>query len=196
MYSSTVTGQRYINVNSVSAFKNFVGELDMHIRRGLEKGCGSIVFVCIGTDRSTGDSFGPLVGHKIADMKYNGVYVYGTLDTPVHAKNLESVMEQIACECKKPFIVAIDACLGRINHVGYIGIGEGSIRPGAGVNKNLKPVGDMFITGIVNFGGFMDFLVLQNTRLSVVMKIADLVSAGIRYVMLKLEKDIGDILQI
>ena len=105
-------------------------------------------------------------------------------------------MERIACECEKPFIVAIDACLGNINHVGCIGIGEGSIRPGAGVNKNLKPVGDMYITGIVNFGGFMDFLILQNTRLSVVMKIADVVSAGIRYVMSKLEKEIGDILQI
>jgi len=196
MFTSVAAGQRYINVNSVSAFRLFVDELYMHLRRGLEKGCRSIVFVCIGTDRSTGDSFGPLVGYKIADMKYKDVYVYGTLENPVHAKNLESVMEQIESECEKPFIVAIDACLGKISHVGYIGIGEGSIRPGAGVNKNLKPVGDMFITGIVNFGGFMDFLVLQNTRLGVVMKIADVVSAGIRYVMAKLEKDIGDILHI
>lgn len=194
MLSSKVTGQRYINVNSVSALKSFADELYIHIRRGLEKGCRSIVFVCIGTDRSTGDSFGPLVGYKIASMKRNGVYVYGTLEKPVHAKNLEIVTEQISYECEKPFIVAIDACLGKISHVGYIGIGEGSLRPGAGVNKELSPVGDMFITGIVNFGGFMDFLVLQNTRLSVVMKIADVVSAGIRYVIFKLEKEIGDIL--
>jgi hypothetical protein len=47
----------------------------------------------------------------------------------------------------------------------------------------------MYVTGIVNFGGFMDFLVLQNTRLHIVMKIADLVAAGIRYVLWRLEKD-------
>jgi len=68
-------------------------------------------------------------------------------------------------------------------------VGEGPIKPGSGVNKNLVPVGDMHITGIVNFGGFMDFLVLQNTRLCIVMKMADLVSMGIRYVLWKLEKD-------
>ena len=33
----------------------------------------------------------------------------------------------------------------------------------SGVNKELAPVGDMFVTRIVNFGGFMDFLILQNT---------------------------------
>ena len=47
----------------------------------------------------------------------------------------------------------------------------------------------MYITGIVNFGGIMDFLVLQNTRLSVVMRMADLVSSGIRYVLWKLQSD-------
>jgi hypothetical protein len=73
--------------------------------------------------------------------------------------------------------------------VGYISIGEGSIKPGSGVNKELAPVGDMYVTGIVNFGGFMDFLVLQNTRLHTVMKMADLIAAGIRYVMWRLEKD-------
>ena len=38
-------------------------------------------------------------------------------------------------------------------------------KPGAGVNKDLPPVGDLYITGVVNVGGFMDYLVLQNTRL-------------------------------
>lgn len=29
-----------------------------------EKGKEGVMFLCIGTDRSTGDSLGPLVGHK------------------------------------------------------------------------------------------------------------------------------------
>lgn len=188
MFSKTAE-QQYIDVNSISAFKSFTDELYRHISRALCSGCRSLVFVCIGTDRSTGDSLGPLIGYKISNMKYKGVHVYGDLESPVHAKNLEEVMKSISTGCQEPFIVAIDACLGRMDHVGYISIGEGAIRPGSGVKKELSPVGDMFVTGIVNFGGFMDFLVLQNTRLHIVMKIADLIAAGIRYVLWKLEKE-------
>ena len=182
--------QQYINVESVSAFINFTNELHELILKGMENGCTSLVFVCIGTDRSTGDSLGPLVGYKIRNVKRKNVFVYGDLDNPVHAKNLETVMNEISAACPKPYIIAIDACLGRMDHVGFISIGEGSIKPGSGVNKELLPVGDMYVTGIVNFGGFMDFLVLQNTRLSVVMKMADLMATGIRFVLWKLNDNI------
>lgn len=189
MFSKSAESQQYINVNSVTAFKCFTDELYSHILKALGKGFRSLVFVCIGTDRSTGDSLGPLIGYKIANLRYKGVHVYGSLENPVHAKNLEEVMGTVSADCREPFIIAIDACLGRMDHVGYISMGAGPIKPGSGVNKELAPVGDMYVTGIVNFGGFMDFLVLQNTRLNVVMKIADLVAAGIRYVLWKLEKD-------
>jgi putative sporulation protein YyaC len=189
MFPKPAESQQYINVNSVSAFKCFTDELYSHIMKALGNGCRSLVFVCIGTDRSTGDSLGPLIGYKIANLKHKGVHVYGNLENPVHAKNLEEIMNCVSTDCREPFIIAIDACLGRMDHVGYISIGEGSIKPGSGVNKELAPVGDMYVTGIVNFGGFMDFLVLQNTRLQIVMKIADLIAAGIRYVLWRLEKE-------
>lgn len=192
MVSKTSESQhKYINANSVTAFQTFTGELRSQIDRALEKGCRSVVFVCIGTDRSTGDSLGPLVGHKITSANYKGMYVYGNLENPVHAKNLEEIVSRISSECDKPFVIAIDACLGSMNHIGYVGIGTGPVRPGSGVNKDLPPIGDMFVTGIVNFGGFMDFLVLQNTRLHTVMKIADFIATGIRYVMWELEKEEG-----
>ncbi len=189
MFLKTAARQQYISVYSISAFKNFTDELYDLIVKGLKNGYKSINFVCIGTDRSTGDSLGPLIGYKINNIRYANVYVHGDLDNPVHAKNLDEVMKAIAAKHPKPFIVAIDACLGKMDHVGYITIGEGSIRPGSGVNKDLAPVGDIFVTGIVNFGGFMDFLVLQNTRLNLVMRMADLVSAGIRYVLWKLREE-------
>ncbi len=192
MVSKTSESQHiYINASSTTAFRTFTGELRGQIDRALEKGCRSVVFVCIGTDRSTGDSLGPLVGYKIAGANYKGMHVYGNLENPVHAKNLEEITNRISSECDRPFIVAIDACLGSMNHIGYVGIGTGPVRPGAGVNKELPPIGDMFVTGIVNFGGFMDFLVLQNTRLNTVMKIADFIARGIRYVMWELENEEG-----
>ena len=189
MFLKTSARQQYINIYSISAFKNFTDELYNLILKGLRNGYKSINFVCIGTDRSTGDSLGPLIGYKINGIKYANVFVHGDLDNPVHAKNLDEVMKEIAARHTKPFIIAIDACLGKMDHVGYITIGEGAIKPGSGVNKELTPVGDMFVTGIVNFGGFMDFLVLQNTRLNLVMRMADLVSAGIRYVLWKLREE-------
>lgn len=189
MLFKTTVQQKYININHASAFKSLVEVLQEHIHRGINNGYKSIVFVCIGTDRSTGDSLGPLIGYKIGNLKYKNVYVHGDLENPVHAKNLDEVMRQVYSRYNKPFVVAIDACLGQMDHVGYITVGEGSIKPGAGVNKDLIPVGDMFITGIVNFGGFMDFLILQNTRLNIVMKMADIISTGIKYVMWKVDRD-------
>lgn len=182
--------QQYIHVSSDCAFKNLSDTLYKLIGKGIRDGSKSIVFVCIGTDRSTGDSLGPLIGYKIANLRYPNIYVYGNLDNPVHAKNLDEVMKNINGRYEKPFIVAVDACLGKMDHVGYISVGEGPIRPGSGVNKDLAPVGDMYITGIVNFGGFMDFLILQNTRLSIVMKMADLISTSIRHVLWKINNEL------
>lgn len=180
--------QQYINAASAAAFKRFTDELHARIFNALAMGARSVVFLCIGTDRSTGDSLGPLIGYKISGLSNSCVHVYGTLENPVHARNINEVVKRMDADCHKPFIVAIDACLGSMEHVGYIGVGEGPIKPGSGVNKELAPVGDMFVTGIVNFGGFMDFLILQNTRLHVVMRMADLIASGIRFVVWKLEK--------
>jgi putative sporulation protein YyaC len=145
-----------------------------------------IVILCIGTDRSTGDCLGPLVGHKLSfSLKNKNATVYGTLDKPVHAKNLNETLGMINRQHPNPFIIAIDASLGSIEKIGCITVGQGPLRPGAGVNKNLPRVGDMYISGVVNFGGFMEYLILQNTRLSLVMKMANIISSGIQYAFWK-----------
>ncbi len=181
--------KKYIHVDSSSALLDFTDALYDLIRRGLEEGYKTLVFLCIGTDRSTGDSLGPLVGYKIGRFRYGNVRVYGNLDNPVHAGNLDLVVQEIKSRHDRPFIIAIDACLGRLENVGCLTVGEGSIKPGSGVNKDLEPVGDIHITGIVNFGGIMDFLILQNTRLALVMKMADIIAAGIGYVLWKTLND-------
>ena len=63
------------------------------------------------------------------------------------------------------------------------------IKPGAGVKKNLPPVGDMHITGIVNLGGFMEYIVLQNTRLSLVMNMAETISSAVYFGLWKFQKE-------
>jgi putative sporulation protein YyaC len=138
-----------------------------------------IVFVCIGTDRSTGDSLGPLVGSLLEEKDVSSFHVYGTLDEPIHAVNLDERLKEIALKHHDPYIIGIDACLGRMKNVGVIQVGNGPVKPGAGVNKELPAVGDIHITGIVNVSGFMEFFVLQNTRLNLVMKMAKTIANGI-----------------
>lgn len=173
----------YIDTGSEFAFEVFVKTLKNLIVEKFKKGYKNIVFLCIGTDRSTGDSLGPIVGYKLAKEKFSNIFVLGTLDNPVHALNLEGTVKRIKKMIPSPMIIAIDACLGAIENVGYISVGEGAIKPGAAVRKASIEVGDIFITGIVNFGGSLDFITLQNTRLSVVMRMADIIFLGIKHIL-------------
>ena len=56
----------------------------------------SVHVVCVGTDRSTGDALGPLVGSALKSRQAEGlipptVTIHGTIHEPVHALNLEKI---------------------------------------------------------------------------------------------------------
>lgn len=146
----------------------------------------SLVFLCIGSDRATGDCLGPLLGYKLSAISRKKYTVYGTLEHPVHAKNLKDTMIQIHEENPNPLIIAIDASLGKAAHIGYFTLGEGPLKPGAGVDKDLPYVGDLFITGIVNLSGLFDQMLLQTTRLGTVMALVDHIYQGINHCLIKL----------
>lgn len=171
----------YINVNENNHLSLFCEQLSNFLLAYLPHHNHELVIVCIGTDRATGDSLGPLVGYKLNELPYDQVTLYGTLDHPVHAKNLEETLCEIIEKHPNALVMAIDACLGATQNVGCLTLGEGSIKPGAGVKKELPPVGHFHITGIVNFSSMMNMVVLQNTRLSLVMKMADTIATGIKY---------------
>lgn len=138
-----------------------------------------ILFLCIGTDRSTGDSLGPLIGYKLMEQRLPNAKIFGTLDRPVHAMNLDYCMDGIQKNFRDHIIVAVDASLGNVEHVGYITLGRGSLKPGLGVCKELDAVGDLFITGIVGSAKNSDPIMLQSVRLSMVMRLADCISKSI-----------------
>ncbi|QDI91654.1 spore protease YyaC [Salicibibacter halophilus] len=132
-----------------------------------------MVIVCIGTDRSTGDAFGPLTGTMLAENSPRSFHVYGTLQQPVHALNLQETMNHILANYQHPFLIAIDASMGKAQNVGNITFASGPIQPGSAVKKTLPDIGNIHITATVNVGGMMEYFVLQNTRLNLVMKMAD-----------------------
>jgi len=154
---------------------NLINQLDKEYNR--------IAVVCIGTDRSTGDSFGPLVGFMLSKCRIYDFDVYGTIEEPVHAMNLKETLEKIDIE--NTLVIAVDASIGRIEHIGHIGLSNGPIKPGSGVGKNLPEVGDISFSGVVTIGGIMPQIMLQNTSLGLVYKMAEITANSIKYVLYK-----------
>lgn len=143
------------------------------------------IFLCVGSDKIIGDSYGPLVGEKLKEAfknVYNNIKIYGTLDNTVSAINLEKTVDEIYASYKHPCIIAIDSALASENRIGNIVVSNTKMQCGKGTNKKMRWVGDISIKGIVakdykmpryNFSG------LQNTRLGEVIRLADITSKGI-----------------
>ncbi|MCZ2259042.1 spore protease YyaC [Sporosarcina sp. G11-34] len=125
----------------------------------------NLIFFCIGTDRSTGDSFGPLTGSRLLELQTFPYTVIGTLESPLHALNLQQQIDETTELNPAAYIIAIDACLGKSSSIGQLLFHEGPIQPGKAVGKKLPSVGNVSIKGIVNIAGFMEHAVLQSTRL-------------------------------
>lgn len=132
-----------------------------------------ILFVCIGTPRSNGDSIGPRVGDMLMNSNYNNIKVIGTMKNPIHALNLTEKLEYIKKEYKRHEIIAIDAFVSNDKEIGEIVKINGPIRPGAGLGKNLPLIGDRSI--IINVANLDQNLneELYNMDLSMAKKLSD-----------------------
>lgn len=153
-------------------------EMLQSMEKGREPAHRRVTVVCVGSDRSTGDSLGPLVGSRLEKAALPGLVVRGTLEDPVHAANLAEHVAHLKQQSDQ-MVVGIDACLGKAENVGTVCIKRGPLRPGTGVNKDLPAIGQLHIVGVVNVGGFMEYFVLQNTRLSLVIRLADLIAESV-----------------
>lgn len=168
----------YINTKNKNSSREIALLLEKCIRKQKKK-WNEIIFLCIGSDRVTGDCLGPYVGHRLSQYQFPGIFVYGTLEQPVNAVNLEDMILYIQESHPDALVIAVDASLGEKKHLGYVTIGNGALHPGAAVQKELPPVGDISITGIVNISGILEYLTLQTTRLSTVISLADVITQGI-----------------
>lgn len=162
----------YCSVKLQAVFDELLNRFDPFAER-------DIIILCIGTDRSTGDALGPLTGSRLRSLGMPPSCIYGTLDEPVHATNLADTLQKICEIHREPLLVPIDACLGRVERIGHINIKSGSLTPGTAVKKNLPPVGEFHISGNVNVSGYLEHLVLQNTRLSLVVGMADVIARAV-----------------
>ncbi|GMK42068.1 hypothetical protein PCCS19_51270 [Paenibacillus sp. CCS19] len=133
-----------------------------------------VAFVCIGTDCSTGDAFGPLVGSALRARGWDNVN--GTMEQPLDAKRIAQEGIQPPANA---IVITVDACLGRPESIGMFAFAEGPLKPGQGIGLDLAPVGDYSIAGVVNRQGPRPYQTLQATSLYLVMRMAESAASAI-----------------
>ncbi len=158
------TAQR-VDMSGLSAFMRQIA--DKHAM-------DEVSFLCIGTDRSTGDSLGPWVGSMLLEQGFTRVI--GTLEYPCDADRLPNLVPKLA---EMGTIVAVDACLGRSENVGSYLVKNGPLFPAQSVGKGLAAIGEYSIAGIVNALSPKPYWTLQSTSLYRVMGMAREISESI-----------------
>lgn len=148
------------------------------IRTGTEQ--TPLVCVCIGSDGILGDALGPFIGSLLERTHSRGLRVHGTLQQPIHAKNLSSLLSDLVSIHPQAHILAIDACLGKTHEIGQIQVNSGPLYPGTGVYKSLPAVGDLHILGIVGeCRGENSLSSLHRVRLRLIARMAEVIAEGI-----------------
>ena len=163
----------------ISDFKKTINSLTVN------KTYSSVIFLCVGTDRITGDTFGPIVGYKLKRLfgELKNIDIIGDLENIVCDLNIENVIDNICLNHSNPFIISIDSAVScNEENIGKIIVERGGICVGKCLCKNRYVVGDMNIKGIVAKdlkNPKRNFMLLQNIRLNMIMQMADIVSHGI-----------------
>lgn len=130
----------------------------------------SVNVLGIGSDRTTGDCLGPLVGEFLQGVR--GVNVYGTLDAPVHAANMAEIVPEIT-----GFTIAVDAALG--SPLGSVSVRKGPLAPGAAFGRQLPQVGNVAVSGLVCEAGPLGFERLRSVRLGFVRHMSQVIATAI-----------------
>ena len=140
---------------------------------------GQAVFLCVGTDKNILDCLGPLTGTMLQEAA-DYIPVYGTLDAPIHARNLRPKLREIRSVHPGDLMLAIDACLGTSDEFGTIKLRRGSLVPGRALNRPLPAVGDIALTGTVaTYQGKKGYYHLTRGSITPVYHIARIFSRAI-----------------
>lgn len=136
-----IAGMHYSDPNAVSQLTEGLNRVFMVSKK-------EPLFLCIGSDRHLLDCFAPLVGTMLT-AQVPEINLFGTLDNPLHARNLARELQTIKKVHPDKLQVAIDASLGAEQDLGYVKLRDESLQPGKALAKHLPPVGQISIIGIV-----------------------------------------------
>lgn len=124
-------------------YTRFVNELKIKLKNNNKK----IVFVCIGTNKITGDSLGALIGSNLNKLLINNkeIDIIGNFEKPIHALNIEENMKYINSKYKDKFVIVIDSAISRKDLVGKIFVTKSKMKLNKGKNEEKLELGDISI---------------------------------------------------
>ena len=163
---------------SFSAFNNYAKDGISSALKEINTKSLKPIITCIGSDLVLGDSLGPLVGTMLKNMGAN-VYVYGTLNYPITAKEVEYAKTYLKQMHPNSISIAIDAAVGTEEDIGLIKVRNVGLKPGLGVQKNLGSIGDISIIGIVAEKTTKNYNLFNLTRLNLIYKMSEAIAEGI-----------------
>ena len=142
----------------------------------------NLVFLCVGTNKIIGDSVGPIIGDNLKCIENDFMKVYGTTQNTLNFSNAQEIIKKIYNEYKSPFLITIDAALGNKKEVGNIFIGNGFIKLGNALEKNICFYSDITIKCVV--GNYLlnknqNIEELRNADFGNVITMSKIVSNGI-----------------
>ena len=143
----------------------------------------NIVILCIGTDRMTGDSFGPLVGslleEKLEKSNICNINIYGTLEKNVCYTNIHEILNLIEDRHPSSCVIVIDSALSNKENIGKVIVSNEEMHIGKGLNKKKIEIGNISIKAIVGKNTKIpkyNFYTLQTVSLNEVIKLSRIVS--------------------
>ncbi len=177
--------------NSIE-YKRFVWELNNII--DIDTKDKQIIFLCIGTDRIIGDSFGPKVGSTLKKQLYHfkSVKVIGDLANAMTYNEIQFCTRYIKQKYKNSLIIAIDAALSDKSNIGKIFIQNRGLRYAESLGKKNNIIGNISIKGVVgedvnnSIGNFRNLKQASNEK---IQSMTNIVSSGIIEVMNKKENN-------
>lgn len=175
------------NEQEITQEEKFINEFGSKLyKQRREKGYEELVFLCIGTDKITGDCFGPLVGTKLIEnlKEYNifNINIYGELENTINYENVNEKINIINKYHQNACIIVIDAALSKKENIGNIYVTNEKTVLGNVLNKRRYEIGDISVKAVVGRDMKIpkyNFFTLQNISLNMVMKLANIVSEGI-----------------
>lgn len=133
----------------------------------------NLTFICVGTDRVSGDSIGPIVGSNlikyIEENNIKNINVIGNLKDNFNNANISKLNN-------KDITIVIDSAISNTYDVGDIVIDEKNIKIREALDDSKEINSNINIKCIVgrNFkDSAANFLMLQNVKLGIVLNIAE-----------------------
>lgn len=106
------------------------------------------VIVCVGSDKISGDSLGPMVG-SLLRSRHVPCPVYGVEGCTVNGVNLPHYRSFLQRHYPNVPVIAVDAALGRPDEVGQIRYRLGGVQAGGALGRQEDGLGELAILGVV-----------------------------------------------